>query len=182
MTPPECTCQSPEDAKTKGCALPGMIPGSQRSWELCSGKCPDDNPCTPEVSSRYRALKHGFAPAAPAAAVQPIPPSRTTGGVGTELKHLFAKLGIASWNGCGCNNLADLFDRQGPEWCHDHFDQILGMLKTRSAQLGWRSKISAAALSFTTGLAFKINPLNPLDGLLKEAIRLAVSSHHQTVS
>lgn len=47
------------------------------------------------------------------------------GGPGYELKRLLATIGIHP-KGCNCNSLAARMDREGPDWCDAHLDDIVG--------------------------------------------------------
>lgn len=58
----------------------------------------------------------------------PEPPPETKG-PGTEMKKLLAKIGITSTPDCQCNARARYMDEQGPEWCEQNMDEIIGWLR-----------------------------------------------------
>lgn len=59
----------------------------------------------------------------------PAPPPPETKGPGTEMKKLLAKIGITSTPDCQCNARARHMDEQGPEWCEQNMDEIIGWLR-----------------------------------------------------
>src|SRR5262249_47235327 len=89
------------------CSTPGFCPRYQRRmigrlYELCSGHCPAERPCTEEMSMAYRAIWDAEAAAGnPADVVLNLPsqilaavlPQAPADGPGTELKKLLALLG-----------------------------------------------------------------------------------------
>ena len=59
--------------------------------------------------------------------------TKTTGGPGTELAAILKTLGIhAKEKGCGCKSHAKRMDREGPQWCRDNIETILGWLETEA--------------------------------------------------
>lgn len=60
---------------------------------------------------------------------EPIFPWNKGCGPGTELKKLFADLGIVSSPTCSCNARARAMDHYGIEWCEENVDKIVGWLK-----------------------------------------------------
>jgi hypothetical protein len=62
------------------------------------------------------------------------PPRLETGGPGTELKKLLAKIGITATPTCSCNARAREMDARGIEWCEAHLDQIVGWLREEAAK------------------------------------------------
>ena len=61
-----------------------------------------------------------------AAGSPPPPPAK---GPGTEMKKLLAKIGITSSPDCQCNARARYMDEQGPEWCEQNMEEIIGWLR-----------------------------------------------------
>jgi len=55
-------------------------------------------------------------------------------GAGTELKKLLGKIGIIAAPGCSCNSRAALMDKNGPDWCQEHLEEIIGWLGEESAK------------------------------------------------
>ncbi len=99
-------------------------------------------------------------------------------GPGTEFKAMVAdELGITMPNSCTCNALAVQMDLWGVGGCRENFDTIVAQIKNNQNAWGWTEKFSnyasAAAGSFKSGLAFKVNWLDPIPGLVTEAIRRA---------
>ncbi|MGI9460305.1 MAG: hypothetical protein ACR2NF_09925, partial [Pirellulales bacterium] len=59
-------------------------------------------------------------------------PTKTTG-PGTELANMLKMIGINSKEkGCQCKSHAKRMDREGPQWCRDNIDTILGWLQTEA--------------------------------------------------
>lgn len=50
-------------------------------------------------------------------------------GTGTELKKLLAWFRITDKGGCGCEQRAQTMDANGPDWCEENIDTIVGWLK-----------------------------------------------------
>jgi hypothetical protein len=50
-------------------------------------------------------------------------------------------------------------------------DEIATFLRDNADKWSWTDHLKAAALAVKTGLAFKLNPVDPYGGLVKEAIR-----------
>jgi hypothetical protein len=59
-----------------------------------------------------------------------------TGGPGTELKKLLARVGIVATPDCSCNAKAAEMDRQGVEWCEANLDTIVGWLREQAHSRG----------------------------------------------
>ena len=60
-------------------------------------------------------------------------PTTKTAGPGTELASLLRMLGInAKEKGCSCKSHARRMDREGPQWCRDNIETILGWLQTEA--------------------------------------------------
>jgi len=56
-----------------------------------------------------------------------------TGGPGTELAALLKTIGIdAKEKGCQCKSHAKRMDKEGPKWCRDNIETILGWLQTEA--------------------------------------------------
>ncbi len=94
-------------------------------------------------------------------------------GPGTEATLLLSSLGIAPLGGCTCKAFARQMDRWGVVGCREHMEEILTHFRKYQAQYGWLAKFKAASLAAVTGLAFKLNWLDPLPDLIAEAIRRA---------
>jgi hypothetical protein len=87
------------------------------------------------------------------------------------------ELGIAMPNSCTCNALALEMDRIGVAGCREQFDHLVAQIKHNATHWGWADKFAnysrASFGSLKSGLLFKINWLDPIPGLLSEAIRRA---------
>ena len=65
-------------------------------------------------------------------------------------------------------------NRWGVAGCQEHRDAILARLRQKSAEATWAMKITAAIGAAQTGLAAKVNWLDPAPGILDEAIRIVL--------
>lgn len=99
-----------------------------------------------------------------------IPPGK---GPGTELKKILASMEINPSPTCDCNGKSQQMDLWGAAECREKFDVIVGWMRDNQQRWGWKDKIKAAALAVKTGLAFKLDPLDPFPSLIEEAIRRA---------
>lgn len=104
---------------------------------------------------------------------RPANKTKQTGGPGTELKRLIVSLGLTAVQGCGCDKWAGEMDSWGVAGCEARREEILARLRESQSKLGWVEKTKAAVLAVKTGLAFKLDPLDPAPGLLDEAVRRA---------
>jgi len=50
-------------------------------------------------------------------------------GPGSQLKRMLSKIGIQPSPGCQCNKRAVLMDSNGPDWCEEHLEEIVGWLR-----------------------------------------------------
>jgi hypothetical protein len=83
---------------------------------------------TPEVTESYGDRMAG---------TTYIPNRNTTGGgPGTELKKLLGKIGLAEQASCQCNSRAQQMDANGPQWCRDNLDTIVGWLREEAERRG----------------------------------------------
>ena len=92
-------------------------------------------------------------------------------GPGTELKAMLRMLGIEPTAACDCNQKATQMDAWGPDGCEQHFDEIVKWMREGSPRWGWPEKLAAAAKAVKTGLAFKLNPIDPFPSMIRECIR-----------
>jgi hypothetical protein len=97
-------------------------------------------------------------------------------GPGTELKKILAALGIQPGPQCTCNARAAQMDAWGVEGCRARRDEIAQWMRDGQGQWGWKDRLAAATKAVQTGLAFRLNPLDPFPGLIDEAIRRAESA------
>lgn len=94
-------------------------------------------------------------------------------GPGSELKKMLASLGVNPGPSCDCNAKAKQMDAWGVEGCKQNRETIIGWMRDGQGRWGWRDKVHAAAAAVTSGLAFKLNPLDPFPGIIDEAIKRA---------
>ncbi len=59
----------------------------------------------------------------------PESPKEIDGGPGTELKKILARWGIRPGENCACTRRAKTMDQNGPRWCEQNLDKIVGWLK-----------------------------------------------------
>lgn len=72
-------------------------------------------------------------------------------GVGSGLKHLIrTKYHIAACG--GCLDTAAKMDREGPQWCREHLDELAVELHENVKKLGWLSPMQAAAKIVDAGI------------------------------
>ena len=55
-------------------------------------------------------------------------------GVGTELKRILQAMLITPASGCGCDNQALLMNAEGPDWCEENIDTIVGWMKENASK------------------------------------------------
>ena len=61
----------------------------------------------------------------------------TTTGPGTHLKNMLGWVGIrAKEKGCGCQSMQKKMDKNGPQWCRDHKEEILDHLAKEAQKRG----------------------------------------------
>lgn len=113
-------------------------------------------------------------------------------GPGTELKAMLESVGIVAPPSCDCNAFMKQMDEWGIDGCRANFDAIVERLRQKSDDWGWTKvfadksketeenhqltmveKIKIGVKTFTTGLAWKVNWLDPYPGLAEEAITRA---------
>lgn len=85
------------------------------------------------------------------------------------------QLGLKPPRGCSCHDLQIKMDAMGVDGCRERFVELKDEIILNIEKWGWSDFFANIATafgkSFTTGLAWKINPLDPLGSLLSEAIR-----------
>jgi hypothetical protein len=107
-------------------------------------------------------------------------------GPGRRLEAIFAQLQVPYGDDCQCQAYARQMDVWGAEGCRAHFDEIVARLRENAQRYSLWQQLEAAVRTVAIGLAFQLNPLDPLPGLVAEAIRraeaAASSSHHDKAS
>jgi len=110
---------------------------------------------------------------------RPITPWPKGYGPGTELKKILDSLGIHAPENCGCRATMRAMDDLGVEGCRDQFDMIVNKIRENADKWGWGklsglAKLPAAGLrAIVSGLAFRVNPLDPIPGVVEQAILAA---------
>ena len=100
-------------------------------------------------------------------------------GVGSHLWRLFSRLGICHKPDCPCLLLADIMNGLGPQGCRERREDLLRLMRKNQKKYGWYDYLKAGINATLSGLVFKLNPLNPLPGLLDMAIDLTERSEAQ---
>jgi hypothetical protein len=102
-------------------------------------------------------------------------------GPGRELKLILKHLGIRPTPHCSCNTHVKTMNAWGVEMCKENREQIITWLNEGKGNWGWGSifdmfklagKVAASALTFGS-VVWKLNPFDPIPGLVDEAIRRA---------
>lgn len=98
-------------------------------------------------------------------------------GPGTELKDIFANLGVNPAPSCDCNSMAVQMNQWGVEGCREHFEEIAQRIRDNAARWGWQDALGNFAKgglkAILSGLAFQINPLKPIESCIELAIKRA---------
>jgi len=92
-------------------------------------------------------------------------------GVGFELEQIYKSMGITPPANCTCRALAKRMNELGPDGCRQHQDDLVKAMEKNAEQYKWTDTIHAGIRAVKTGLAFQINPLDPLRSCLKLAIK-----------
>lgn len=104
---------------------------------------------------------------------KPPPPPPPTHGPGKELYDIFKQLDIPEPPGCGCKAKAAQMNVWGVAGCREHFEEIVVWLRQSYTDVGYLQRATAAKNAVASGLAFSINPFDPVPSLINEAIRRA---------
>jgi hypothetical protein len=94
-------------------------------------------------------------------------------GVGSQVWRLLESIGIKHNVGCDCLAWAERMNAWGPVGCRHARPLIVEHMRASAKSYGWGDVAKAVTKAVTTGLAFRLNPLDPFGGLLDEGIRLA---------
>lgn len=92
-------------------------------------------------------------------------------GLGTELKILLSSLKIPAC--AACVERAAEMNRLGIQGCRDQRDRLIAAIRQEAGERPWGETLRAGALALLTGLAFKLDPFDPIPGLFDEALRRA---------
>lgn len=100
--------------------------------------------------------------------VDPLWPWEKGCGPGTELKKMFADLGIIASPTCSCNARARAMDQYGITWCEENIDKIVGWLKEEHAK-------QAKAKASKTLLGKIVNALPFSEIVARKAINTSIA-------
>lgn len=89
---------------------------------------------------------------------------------GTEFKKLVASLGI-TYMCDACRATMDWMNELGVDGCRNHFGEIVTQIENNARNYSWARKITVAGAGVLRRM--KVNPFNPIPGLVEEAIRRA---------
>lgn len=108
-------------------------------------------------------------------------PVETQSGPGTELAAMFKAMGVKA---TGCQGRCAARQRQMDQWgvggCREHRETIIKWMREAYDELSIGEKLKAAASAVTSGVALKLNPVNPIPSLVDEAMRRAVTSEQSS--
>lgn len=127
-------------------------------------------PCTGEPDTDE--ISEGTAARIQAMAAKPI--RSKFAGPGTELRKLFASLGVGP-KGCGCPVTAARMDQHGPKWCRTNIDALCLEIASNASKWGKFddvTKLAEAGLK-ALELGIVIDPENPIASFVEEACRRA---------
>jgi hypothetical protein len=97
------------------------------------------------------------------------------GGPGTEFRKLAAQIGVKRKADCKCDALERRMDFFGVEGCRDRREELLAALRESYTAYGLADKLRAAVNAVASGLAFEIDPRDPVASLFELAIERASS-------
>ena len=86
---------------------------------------------------------------------------------------MLAELGIDPGPSCPCRRRMRQMDEWGVDGCREHREEIVGWLREGQERYGWGARITAGWRTVVSGLAWRINPGDPLGSLVDEAVRRA---------
>lgn len=101
-------------------------------------------------------------------------------GVGTEFMLLLQSLGVKPTPNCPCTKVRKKMDRLGIAGCIENRDELIAKLKKNAQGFGIAVKLKAGWFATLSGLAFSLNPLDPIPGLFDEAVRRAQAKESPT--
>lgn len=105
---------------------------------------------------------------------KPVPEIQPGNGlVGTELHSMLALLGIQADEQCDCESFAREMDSWGVDGCVARRHEIIAKLEHARSKTNWLQNLGAALFAIRSGVAAKLNPIDPIPGLVDEAIRRA---------
>lgn len=103
--------------------------------------------------------------------VKPRKPSKPL--PGSELRRITNALKIPELPGCSCKKVAAEMDKKGCDWCRQNVGYIVGKMRENYKLMSWDQVLAAATNAIASGIAVKVNPLNPFESLVLLAIERA---------
>lgn len=96
-------------------------------------------------------------------------------GPGTALMKLLADLGLSPTEDCDCQEKMELMDAWGVAKCRFNRTTVIQWLRDGQVSWHWRGRLRHI-LQTAVGLTFKVNPVDPMPGLVDEALRRSAAS------
>jgi hypothetical protein len=109
-------------------------------------------------------------------------------GPGEEFEKLTDSLGLKEWEGCSCSAIRSDMNRAGVAGCREKRNHFIERIKANVAtgiaanKLSKWAWVKAACRAVRLGLAFKIDPRDPIPGLFDLAVNNAEKAAKQKAS
>lgn len=94
-------------------------------------------------------------------------------GPGTEFKKIAERLGFSYKAQCSCEAMRKAMDTAGVAGCKHERANFLKSIKANAEKWGWADMATAIKNAATSGLIFKINPLDPVGSIYDAAVTAA---------
>lgn len=150
------TCLNSDDPKTKNNVTYSL------AITFCLRNCPELAQPLIKEHKKYLGINE-----------DPLEKIRKGNGVGSQCWKLLESLGIEHKVNCPCIRMAIVMNQWGPEGCRENKEVIVEHFQKYYKNYGWAECIKAATKSVTTGLVFKLNPLDPFGSIVEESIKRA---------
>lgn len=135
-----------------------------RLFDLCTGQASGGRmPVTLDVANAFRTSK----------GLDPLDSPIRHEKVGTILKRLFEHLGMRPSSKCNCEALAREMDALGVDGCRRERDRLIGAIKANAHELSWSDLARSSWKAVFSGIAFHVNPHDPIASLFDMAISIA---------
>lgn len=160
-------------ANASACAVCGSLPSTgapnQVTVSLAIGAVRDNRELAASLFERYGHLLRRVTPDNS----ERLEAILAGAGPGSHLWRLLESIGITHDPNCDCLGFAEKMNAWGGVGCRQHRAEIIERLRTQQKRYGWAATFAAAGHAIKSGLAFRLNPLDPFGSLADEAIRLA---------
>lgn len=172
---PECEQFKDVPHRYKNCRHERLTPELCDKWRVQMGLPPKGEFVAMSGSFGFsRKEVEGTPQELPPARQPGEPPPKPKAQVGDILGGLFAKLGVANCiPGGGCQSTKGKMNSAGIQGCKERREEFLTDIRSRATSIPASAWITAAAKAVTTGLAFHLNPFDPVPSLYDYAIQLA---------